>query len=90
MIIKGEDCLLCVDCNDKDYIFPLVAICQEKDANKLNAAILEWDNKNKKEYKQKLRERVINVFYKDNSTLLRRIEEFYGISIHDEFLKYDL
>ena len=31
----------------------------------------------------------MNVFYKDNRTLLRRIEEFYKISINDEYLMYE-
>ena len=86
LLIKGDDCMLCVDCNYDDYIVPLVVICQEKAADEIRAAMLEWDNKIRKEYGQEPREVVMNVFYKDNRTLLRRIEAFYHISLHDEFL----
>ena len=87
LLIKGAGCLLCIDCNARDYICPLVIMCQDNDADKIKAAMLEWDNRIRKGYGQKPREEVINVFYKDNQTLLRRIEEFYNISIHDEFMK---
>lgn len=89
LLIRGEGCLLCIDCNDRDYIFPLVAICQENVAEELNIAMLEWDNKIRKQYVQKPREKIVNVYYEDRGTLLRQIEEFYSISIHDEFLKYE-
>lgn len=85
LLIKGDGCMLCVDCNYDDYIVPLVVICQEKGADEIKATMLEWDNRIRKEYGQKPREEIINVFYKDNRTLLRRIEEFYNISIHDAF-----
>ena len=88
LMIKREGCLLCIDCNAKDYIIPLVVICQDNEEDQIKAAMLEWDNKIRKEYGQKLREEVINVYYKNNRTLLRQIEEYYKISIHDEFLKY--
>ena len=87
LLIKGAGCLLCIDCNARDYICPLVIMCQDNYADKIKAAMLEWDNRIRKGYGQKPREEVINVFYKDNQTLLRRIEEFYNISIHDEFMK---
>lgn len=90
LMIKREGCLLCIDCNAKDYIIPLVVICQDNEEDKIKAAMLEWDNKIRKVYGQKLREEVINVYYKNNRTLLRQIEEYYKISIHDEFLKYNL
>ena len=88
LLLKRTGCLLCIDCNARDYICPLVVICQDNDADKIKAAMLEWDNKIRKEYGQKSREEVINVYYKNNRTLLRQIEEYYNISIHDEFLQY--
>lgn len=88
LLIKGDGCMLCVDCNYDDYIVPLVVICQEKAADEIRTAMFEWDNKIRKEYGQEPRKEVMNVFYKDNRTLLRRIEEFYKISIHDEYLMY--
>ncbi len=41
LLIKGDGCMLCVDCNYDDYIVPLVVICQEKVADEIRAAMFE-------------------------------------------------
>ena len=88
LLIKGANCLLCIDCNARDYICPLVIMCQDNDADKIKAAMLEWDNKIREEYYQKRREEIVDVYnVKDGSTMLSEIERFYNISIHDEFIK---
>ena len=67
---------------------PLVVICQDNDADKIKAAMLEWDNKMRDEYYQELTEEIVDVYnVKDGSTLLSEIESFYHISIFDEFIK---
>ena len=88
LLIKGAGCVLCIDCNARDYICPLVVMCQDNDADKIKAAMLEWDNKIREEYYQKRREEIVDVYnVMDGSTMLSEIERFYNISIHDEFIK---
>lgn len=73
---KNED-VICVDCNDKDWIFPLVVKCQEKDAVAIKAVMLKWDNLIREEYGQELTDNIFNVYGKKN-TVLNSIEEYYG------------
>ena len=87
-VIKREGCFLCIDCNDRDYIFPLVVRCQDSDADKIKAAMLKWDNKMREEYYQELTEEIEDVYnVNDGSTILSQIERVYRISIYDEFIK---
>ena len=87
-ILKREGCLLCIDCNDRDFIMPLVVICQDSDIDKIKAVMLEWDNKMREEYYQELTEEIVDVYnITDGSTLLSEIESFYHISIYNQFLK---
>ena len=85
LLLKREGCLLCIDCNDRDFIMPLVVICQDNDADKMKAAMLKWDNKIREEYYQKLTEEIVDVYHvKDGTTLLSEIEGFYHIAIFDK------
>lgn len=87
-VIKREGCFLCIDCNDRDYIFPLVVRCQDNDADKIKESMLKWDNKIREEYYQELTEEIDDVYnVNDGSTLLSQIERIYHISIYDEFIK---
>ena len=87
-ILKREGCLLCIDCNDRDFIMPLVVICQDSDIDKIKAVMLEWDNKMREEYYQELTEEIVDVYnITDGSTLRSEIESFYHISIYNQFLK---
>lgn len=80
LLLKSELGCICIDCNDKDWIFPLVVICQDGVAAKINEIMLKWDNMIRKEYAQKLTEEIRNVYGKTH-TLLSVIERYYGITI---------
>lgn len=54
LILKSESGCICIDCNDKDWIFPLIVICQDGVAAKVKRIMLKWDNLIRKEYGQKL------------------------------------
>lgn len=43
-ILRENENVIYVDCNDKDWIFPLVVKCQEKDAAVIKEIMLKWDN----------------------------------------------
>lgn len=47
---------ICVDCNDRDWIFNMVVRCNNDEANSIKELLLEWDNKIRMEYHQKHRE----------------------------------
>ena len=87
--IKGEGCFICVDYSSGDYILPIVVLCLDNYAEKVRAAMLEWDNECRKIHRQKLRKTVTNVFLSEGYTMLKEIEEKNHFSIHDEFLKYE-
>lgn len=79
---------MCVDCNARDFIMPLVVMCQDSDVDQIKPLMLAWDNKMREEYYQKLTEEIVDVYnVKDGSTLLSEIESFYHISIYDKFIK---
>ena len=88
LILKREGCFMCIDCNARDFIMPLVVMCQDSDVDRVKAVMLEWDNKMREEYYQELTEEIVDVYnVKDGSTLLSEIESFYHISIYNQFLK---
>lgn len=80
LLLKSELGCICIDCNDKDWIFSLVVICQDGVAAKIKQIMLKWDNLIREEYGQKLTEEICNVYGK-TQTLLSVIEEYYGITI---------
>lgn len=85
LLLKRDGCLLCIDCNDRDFIMPLVVICQDNDVDQIKVAMLKWDNKIRDEYYQKLTEEIVDVYHvKDGTTLLSEIERFYHIIICDQ------
>lgn len=75
-VLKENNSMICVDCNDKDWIFPLVVKCKEEYADAVNAVMLKWDNLIRQEYGQELTMIIPNVYGKKN-TLLNSIEEYY-------------
>lgn len=79
-ILKKDDNIICIDCNDKDWIYPLVVKCQEADADVVKATMLKWDNLIRKEYGQELTVDIDNVYGKPD-TLLNSIEKYYGKQI---------
>lgn len=87
-VMKRDGCFLCIDCNDRDYIFPLVVRCQDNDADRIKESMLRWDNKIREEYYQELTREIEDVYHvNDGSTLLSQIERIYHISIYDKFIK---
>ena len=76
-ILRENENVICIDCNDKDWIFPLVVKCQEIDADAVKATMLKWDNLIREEYGQELTDDIHNVYGKKN-TLLNSIAEYYG------------
>ncbi len=88
LILKRDRCFMCIDCNARDFIMPLVVMCQDSDADRIKPLMLAWDNKMREEYYQKLTAEIVDVYQvKDGSTLLSEIESFYHISIYDKFIK---
>lgn len=85
LILKSELGCICIDCNDRDWIFPLIVVCQDGVAAKVKEIMLKWDHSIREEYGQKIPEDIYDVSGK-NQTLLSNIEEFYGIKLKlDDF-----
>lgn len=80
LLLKNESGCICIDCNDNDWIFPLVVKCQERVADKIKAIMIKWDNLIRAEYGQKLTEDICDVYGKEE-TLLDSIEKYYGLTI---------
>ncbi len=79
-LLKGKGQFVCVDCNNNDWVFPLIVICDEKIQNEVRVVMLRWDNLIREEYNQELSGDIINVYGKEN-TLLHNIEAGYGIKL---------
>lgn len=77
LIFEKNGNLVCIDCNDRNWIFPLVVRCQEEYANAIKEIMLKWDNLIREEYGQELTNDMQNV-YGMEKTLLNSIEEYYG------------
>lgn len=78
--IINPEYFICVDCNNKDWIYPLVVRCSISQKDSVNRCMLQWDNKIREEYGQKLTES-INDSYNNADSLLKRIEANYSIQI---------
>ena len=79
-ILRGNESLICIDCNDKDWIFPLVVRCQERDAEAVKTVMLKWDNLIREEYGQALTDDIYDVYGK-KGTLSDDMERYYGKTI---------
>jgi len=71
---------ICVDCNNKDWIYPLIVRCNEITNIAVNECMLRWDNKIREEYGQKLTVSIENSINNED-TLLGRLEKFYNINV---------
>ena len=78
--LRKENNLICIDCNDNDWIYPLVVQCHEAKADAVKKIMLKWDNLIREEYGQELTIDIQNVYGKD-FTLLRNIEKYYNTRI---------
>lgn len=77
-VINNGDNKLIIDCNNRDYIYALIYLVEDRFAIKAREIMLKWDNKIREEYGQDLIEEEKNVFGKRN-TLLENIEDYYGV-----------
>lgn len=59
----------------------ITVLCREKDADRVKAALLKWDNISRSEYGQVLKEDLTNVYGKKD-TELDFMEGYYNIKIH--------
>lgn len=80
LLIKEDKRFICVDCNDKDWIFPLIVRCDESEAQKVKERMMKWDNSIREEYEQRLTGDMFNAYEKDDN-LLKRIERYYNITL---------
>ncbi len=80
LLVKRDKRFICVDCNDKDWIFPLIVRCDEYEAQKVKEIMMKWDNSIREEYEQELTSDMFNVYEKDDN-LLKRIERYYNITL---------
>ncbi|MGC6768494.1 hypothetical protein [Enterococcus sp. LJL51] len=77
---ENRQYFICIDCDNVDWIYPLIVRCSVKQHEGVNKCMLEWDNRIREEYGQDLTERIGNS-YGNEDTLLKRIESKYKISI---------
>lgn len=80
LFLRNESGCICIDCNDQDWIFPLVIICHENIAAIIKEKMLKWDNSIRKEYEQELTEDIYDVYGKEE-TVLHSIEKYYGVKL---------
>ena len=73
-----DDNKIIVDCNNRDFIYPLIVICDDAISTDIQSMMLEWDNRIREEYAQELTETMPDV-YGNSNTLLNSIQEFYGL-----------
>lgn len=78
LLIKKENRFICIDCNDKDWIFPLIVRCNEKESEIVRTIMMKWDKTIREEYDQELENNITNNYGKED-TLLRRIEKHYNV-----------
>lgn len=79
-ITRKKDRLICLDCNDRDWLFTLVVICNENEAEFIKRIILKWDNRCREEYGQELTKELKNCYGAPDS-LMRITEQEYHISL---------
>ncbi len=80
LLVKKDGRFICIDCNDKDWIFPLIVRCDENEAQKIKEIMMRWDNLIREEYNQESVSDMINAYEKDDN-LLKRLEGYYNITL---------
>lgn len=84
LLLGGEDEFICIDCSDRDWIFPLIVRCLEEHADQVRTIMQRWDDSIRREYGQKLTDAMQNVYGKEH-TALDYLEEHYQVKIEDMF-----
>ena len=77
---SNPEYFICVDCNDKDWIYPLIVRCGSEKKKEVNSCMLKWDNLIREEYDQDLTEVILDSLGNED-TLLKRIEQYYDCNI---------
>lgn len=80
LLVKKDKRFICIDCNDKDWIFPLIVRCDENEAQIVKEIMMKWDNLIREEYDQELTSGMFNAYEKVDN-LLNRIERYYNITL---------
>ena len=80
LLVKKDKRFICIDCNDKDWIFPLIVRCNEDEAQKVKDIMMKWDNSIREEYDQELTSEMFDAYEKDDN-VLKHIERFYNITL---------
>lgn len=80
LLIKGGQRFICVDCNNKDWIFPLIVRCDEREGKRVKEMMEKWDDRIRAEYGQELSGGIPDVYGADDH-LLKQIERYYHISL---------
>lgn len=84
LLLGGEEEFICVDCNDRDWIFPLVVRCRTGYADEVRAVMQRWDKSVRLVYGQSASEDMRDV-YGGEHTILGCLEEYYHMKIGDMF-----
>lgn len=79
-MIKDKARFICINCNDRDWIFSLVVVCDESEADTIKKVMLNWDNMIREEYNQELTEDLQNLYGQDD-TFLKHMEKFYNVKL---------
>lgn len=80
LLVKKDKRFICIDCNDKDWLFPLIVRCDENEAQIVKEIMMKWDNLIREEYDQELTSDMFNAYEKVDN-LLKRIERYYNITL---------
>lgn len=80
LLVKKDKRFICIDCNNKDWIFPLIVRCNENEAQKVKEIMMKWDNSIREEYDQELTSEMLDAYEKEDN-LLKHIERYYNINL---------
>lgn len=80
LLVKKDKRFICIDCNNKDWIFPLIVRCNENEAQKVKEIMMKWDNSIREEYDQELASEMLDAYEKEDN-LLKHIERYYNINL---------
>lgn len=80
LLIKKDDRFICIDCNDQDWIFPLIVRCDENEAPLLKEIMMSWDKAIREEYAQEAVSDLSDALGKADN-LLKRLEKYYDLTL---------
>lgn len=80
LLIKKNDRFICIDCNDRDWILPLIVRCDENEAPLLKEIMMSWDKAIREEYAQETVSDLSDALGKADN-LLKRLEKYYDLTL---------